>query len=69
MDEFKLSLEDEKYLCKLNKMNALDIFKLHNKEDMKLEEAASHSDFILYKLIEHNYKIIEYVILNRMTNN
>lgn len=69
MDEFKPSLEDEKYLCKLNKMNALDIFKLHKKEGMKLEESASHDDFILYKLIEHNCNIIEYVILKRMINN
>ncbi len=69
MDEFKLSLEDEKYLCKLNKMNAFDLFKLQKKENMKLEESASQGDFILYKMIEHTLTIIEYVILNRMTNN
>ena len=69
MDGFKPSLEDEKYLCKLNKMNAFDLFKLQKKENMKLEESISHGDFILYKLIEHDYDMIEYVILKRMARN
>jgi|3_EtaG_2_1085321.scaffolds.fasta_scaffold54133_2 vacuolar-type H+-ATPase subunit B/Vma2 len=69
MDEDRLSIEDEKYLCKLNKMNAFDLFKTQKKEELKMEEANDHGDFILFKIMERQYQMIEYVILNRMHNN
>ena len=69
MDEDRLSIEDEKYLCKLNKMNAFDLFKTQKKEELKMEEANNHGDFILFKIMERQYQMIEYVILNRMHNN
>jgi hypothetical protein len=69
MDEDRLSIEDEKYLCKLNKMNAFDLFKTQKKEELKMKEANDHGDFILFKIMERQYQMIEYVILNRMHNN
>lgn len=69
MDEYRLSIEDEKYLGKLNKMNAIDLFKAQRREELKMNEANIHGDYILFKIIEHDYKIIEYVILNKMHNN
>jgi len=69
MDEDRLSIGDEKYLCKLNKMNAFDLFKTQKKEELKMEEANDHGDFILFKIMERQYQMIEYVILNRMHNN
>ena len=69
MDKYRLSIEDEKYLCKLNKMNAIELFKSQKKEKLKMEEATFHGDYILFKIMERHYRMIKYVILNRMHNN
>tara|TARA_R100001244_G_scaffold121081_1_gene90693 strand:- start:987 stop:1220 length:234 start_codon:yes stop_codon:yes gene_type:complete len=66
---YKLSLEDEKYLNILQKMNGLDLLQEQKKEQVTMGVADANEDFILYSIAEHSHKLIEAVILSRMKNN
>lgn len=69
MNEMKLSLEDEKYLNKLNRMNSLKLLNEQKKKQVEMGIADANGDFVLYDVIEHYHSIIESTITSRMKNN
>ena len=69
MNEMKLSLEDEKYLNKLNRMNSLELLNEQKKKQVEMGIADANGDFVLYNVVEHFHLIIESSIISRMKNN
>ena len=69
MNEMKLSLEDEKYLNKLNRMNSLELLNEQKKKQVEMGIADANGDFVLYDVVEHFHSIIKSSITSRMKNN
>ena len=57
-----LSLEDEKYLNMINKLNALDLIKLEKQKEIELGLADANMDFKLLQLCEKQLVIIDTVL-------
>jgi|TARA_R110000751_G_scaffold174947_1_gene281212 hypothetical protein len=64
-----LSLEDEKYLNMVNKLNALDLIKLEKSKEVELGLADSNFDYILLNLCEKQLTIIDTVLQVRALKN
>ena len=65
-DEFGFwTIEDEKYLCKLNRMNSYRLFE----RQTEMGIAFANSDFKLVKLVERQCIMVEAIILSRMQKN
>ena len=62
-----LSLEDEKYLNMVNKLNVLDLIKLEKSKELGL--ADSNFDYILLNLCEKQLTIIDTVLQVRALKN
>ncbi len=65
----KLSLEDEKYLNKLNGLNSIDLFREQKRHQTQMGIADADGDYILYSILEHSHNLIEYAIIRRMKRN
>lgn len=64
-----LSLEDEKYLNMINKLNALDLIKLEKQKEIELGLADANMDFKLLQLCEKQLVIIDTVLTVRAMRN
>ena len=64
-----LSLEDEKYLNMVNKLNALDLIILEKSKEVELGLADSNFDYILLNLCEKQLTIIDTVLQVRALKN
>ena len=58
MRNFSSSLEDEKYFCMLNRLNATDLIELENKKQIELGLAGANVDFILMANVEKQITFI-----------
>ena len=66
MNNFEnLSLEAEKYLCKLHRLNAFDLLKLEKQKEVALGIADANSDSKLIKDIENKLDWIRIVLITR----
>ncbi len=61
-----LSLEEEKYLNKINKLNALDIIKFNQQKEVEIGIANANSDYLLYDNLQKELTMIETLIGVRM---
>jgi len=57
-----LSLEEEKYLNKINRLNALDIIKFNQQKEVEIGVADANSDYLLYDELKKELTIIETII-------
>jgi len=57
-----LSLEEEKYLNKINRLNALDIIKVNQQKEVEIGVADANSDYLLYDELKKELTIIETII-------
>lgn len=64
-----LSLEDEKYLNMINKLNALDLIELEKQKEIELGLADANMDFKLLQLCEKQLIIIDTVLTVRAMRN
>ena len=64
-----LSLEDEKYLNMVNKLNALDLIELEKQKEIELGLADANMDFKLLQLCEKQLVIIDTVPTVRAMRN
>lgn len=64
-----LSLEDEKYLNMINKLNALDLIELEKQKEIELGLADANMDFKLLQLCEKQLVIIDTVLTVRAMRN
>jgi len=64
-----LSLEDEKYLNMVNKLNALDLIELEKKKEVELGLADANMDFRVIKDCEKQLVIIDTVLQLRALKN
>ena len=60
-----LSLETEKYLCKLHKLNAFDLLKLEKQKEVELGLADANENHDLSFDIESDLSWIRIVLLTR----
>ena len=66
MDNFEnLSLETEKYLCKLHRLNAYDLLKLEKQKEVELGLADANENYNLLFNIESDLNWIRTVLLTR----
>ncbi len=66
MDNFKcLSLEQEKYLCMLHRLNAYDLLKLEKQKEVELGIADANGDSKLIDDIENKLDWIRIVLITR----
>ena len=56
------SLEEEKYLNKINRLNALDIIKVNQQKEVEIGVADANSDYLLYDELKKELTIIETII-------
>lgn len=57
-----LSLKEEKYLNKINRLNALDIIKVNQQKEVEIGVADANSDYLLYDELKKELTIIETII-------
>jgi hypothetical protein len=69
MRNFSSSLEDEKYFCMLNRLNATDLIKLEKKKQVELGLADAQMDFILRKDVEKQLMFIDAILEVRAVQN
>jgi len=60
-----LSLETEKYLCKLHRLNAYDLLKLEKQKEVELGLADANENYDLSFDIESDLSWIRIVLLTR----
>tara|TARA_R100000908_G_C3707547_1_gene115485 strand:+ start:472 stop:687 length:216 start_codon:yes stop_codon:yes gene_type:complete len=60
-----LSLETEKYLCKLHRLNAYDLLKLEKQKEVELGLADANENYDLSFDIESDLSWIRLVLLTR----
>lgn len=65
----KLSLEDEKYLNKLNRLNALDLISLNHSKEIELGLADCNFDYPSIQECEKQLTIIDTVLQARVIKN
>ena len=69
-DEFGFwTIEDEKYLCKLNRMNSYRLFEEQKKRQTEMGIADANADYKLVKLVERQCIMVEAIIVSRMQKN
>ena len=61
-----LSLKEEKYLGKINRLNALDLIKFNKKKEVAAGIADANDDYMLYVEIQEELTMIETCIVVRM---
>ena len=61
-----LSLKEEKYLNKINKLNALDIIKFNREKEVEIGIADANDDCMLYDDLKKELTMIETCIEVRM---
>jgi type I site-specific restriction endonuclease len=61
-----LSLKEEKYLNKINRLNAFDVIKLNKVKEVEVGIADANSDYMLYDKLQKELAIIEALIEVRM---
>jgi hypothetical protein len=61
-----LSLKEEKYLNKINRLNSLDVIKLNKIKEVEIGIADANDDYILYDNLKKELAIIEILIEVRM---
>jgi hypothetical protein len=61
-----LSLKEEKYLGKINRLNALDLIKFNRKKEVEAGIADANDDYTLYDDLKKELAIIETSIEVRM---
>ena len=69
MRNFSSSLEDEKYFCMLNRLNATDLIELENKKQIELGLAGANVDFILMANVEKQITFINSILKVRTIQN
>ena len=69
MSNFKSSIEDEKYLCSLNRLNGKDLIKLEKLKQVELGLANANDDYRLQHDVEKQLIIIDTVLQVRALNN
>ena len=69
MKNFKSSIEDEKYLCSLNRLNGKDLIKLEKLKQVELGLAEVNHDYRLQHDVEKQLIIIDTVLQVRALNN
>tara|TARA_Y100000593_G_C4094038_1_gene229927 strand:+ start:102 stop:338 length:237 start_codon:yes stop_codon:yes gene_type:complete len=69
MKNFKSSIEDEKYLCSLNRLNGEDLIKLEKLKQVELGLANSNDDYRLQHDVEKQLIIIDTVLQARALSN
>tara|TARA_R110000751_G_scaffold130542_2_gene232530 strand:- start:1358 stop:1555 length:198 start_codon:yes stop_codon:yes gene_type:complete len=61
-----LSLKEEKYLGKINRLNALDLIKFNKKKEVAAGIADANDDYMLYVELQQELTMIETCIVVRM---
>jgi len=61
-----LSLKEEKYLNKINRLNSLDVIKLNKRKEVEVGIADANDDYMLYDDLKKELIIIETCIEIRM---
>ena len=61
-----LSLKEEKYLGKINRLNALDLIKFNKKKEVAAGIADANDDYTLYDDLQKELTMIEMCIVVRM---
>tara|TARA_R100001129_G_scaffold72328_1_gene49337 strand:- start:67 stop:303 length:237 start_codon:yes stop_codon:yes gene_type:complete len=69
MSNFKSSIEDEKYLCSLNRLNGQDLIKLEKLKQVELGLADANCDYRLQHDVEKQLIIIDTVLQVRALSN
>lgn len=69
MKKFKSSIEDEKYLCMLNRLNGKDLIKLEKLKQIELGLSDVNTDYRLKYDVEKQLIIIDTVLQVRALNN
>jgi|TARA_A100000172_G_C2994867_1_gene94170 hypothetical protein len=68
-NEMRLSLEQEKYLCMLNRLNAFSLIKLEQQKQVQKGLSDVNSDFLTLIECENQLELIDVVLRIRSISN
>ena len=68
-EKMKLSLKQEKYLCMLNRLDAMSLIKLENQKQVQIGISDSNFDFLTLLECENQLELIDAVLKVRALSN